>query len=63
MQNYTIKFLGEGGVGKTSWIRRIRHIDFDKRYVGTVGSEFLPHSVVTNHGTIQITFIDYYGKE
>ena len=63
MQTYRIKFLGEGGVGKTSWIRKIRHIDFNKSYVGTVGSEFHPHSVVTNHGTIQFTFMDYYGKE
>jgi GTPase SAR1 family protein len=60
---YTIKFLGEGGVGKTCWTKQLKYIDFEKRYFGTVGCEMHPCSFNTNYGMIHLTISDYYGQE
>ena len=58
-----IQFLGEGGVGKTSWIHNIRKQHFEKKYVATVGCEAHPDYVNTNHGQIRLTLYDYYGRD
>lgn len=63
MTHYMIQFLGEGGVGKTSWIHNIRKIHFEKKYVATVGCEVHPDYVNTNHGQIRLTLYDYYGRD
>lgn len=63
MAHYMIQFLGEGGVGKTSWIHNIRKQHFEKKYVATIGCEVHPDFVNTNHGPIRLTLYDYYGRE
>ncbi len=63
MTHYTIQFIGEGGVGKTTWIKKIRMDIFEKKYVGTVGLEVHPFHVETNYGQIQLTLYDYYGQD
>jgi GTP-binding nuclear protein Ran len=62
-QSYTINFLGEGGVGKTAWIHKMKTDVFDKKYVATVGHESHPYSVNTNHGYILLNFFDYAGQK
>jgi GTP-binding nuclear protein Ran len=63
MQTYTINFLGEGGVGKTTWIHKMKTESFEKKYMATVGMEAHPFSVDTNHGTILLNIWDYAGQE
>lgn len=63
MQHYTIQFLGEGGVGKTAWIRNLGKTHFEKKYVATVGCEVHPDFMNTNHGQILLTLYDYYGRD
>jgi GTP-binding nuclear protein Ran len=62
-QSYIINFLGEGGVGKTAWVIKMRQEHFEKKYVATVGCEVAPFSVSTNHGDILLNFRDYAGQE
>jgi small GTP-binding protein len=40
-----IVLLGDGGVGKTSFVRMLHDTGFDKRYVGTVGAEVHPNYI------------------
>jgi GTP-binding nuclear protein Ran len=40
-----IVFLGNGGVGKTSFVRVMRTNTFDKRYIATVGAEVHPDNL------------------
>jgi GTPase SAR1 family protein len=63
MENYTIKFLGEAGVGKTCWMQILNYNGFDRHYFATVGCEAHPYSVNTNYGLIQFTIFDYYGDD
>ncbi len=63
MAHYTIQFLGEGGVGKTTWIKKIREDIFEKKYVGTVGLEVHPDFVNTTYGLINLTYYDFYGQD
>jgi GTP-binding nuclear protein Ran len=60
---FNISFLGEGGVGKTAWIYKMKTEIFDKKYVATVGHEVHPYAVNTNHGQILLSFFDYAGQE
>jgi GTP-binding nuclear protein Ran len=63
MPHYTIQLLGEGGVGKTAWITKIRQDIFEKKYVATVGLEVHPYHVETNHDIITLSLYDYYGRQ
>jgi GTP-binding nuclear protein Ran len=63
MAHYTIQLLGEGGVGKTTWIGKLMTERFEKKYVGTVGLEVHPYHVATNYGQILLTLYDYYGRQ
>ena len=63
MSYYTIRLLGEGGVGKTAWIRNMMESGFERRYIATVGHEVHPYHITTNHGTFLLTLIDYYGQD
>jgi GTP-binding nuclear protein Ran len=60
---FCIKFLGEGGVGKTAWITKIRNERFVKNYTATVGTDVLPYAVNTNRGEILLHFYDAAGQE
>jgi GTP-binding nuclear protein Ran len=60
---YKIKLLGGEGVGKTTWIHKLKTGDFEKRYVATIGCEIHPISFTTNYGTILIKLYDYAGQE
>ena len=61
MEKYTIKFLGEAGVGKTCWMHILKYNGFDRHYLATVGCEVHPYSVNTNYGMILLHIFDYYG--
>jgi GTP-binding nuclear protein Ran len=60
---YNINILGDGGVGKSVWIHKMRSNTFVNKYVATVGYEVYPTSINTNHGYILVNFYDYAGQE
>ena len=57
-----IRLLGDSGVGKTNLIRRFRNIDFERRWIRTIGIEASPISIKTNYGTYLIRFYDTDGQ-
>ena len=63
MQQYKIKLLGDGGVGKTTWIHKLRCGEFEKRYFATVGCEVHPVGFKTNYDNILLYLYDYAGQE
>jgi GTP-binding nuclear protein Ran len=60
---YNILLLGNGGVGKTTFIKSLLGYDFQPRYNPTLGAD--KHSIIfeTNKGKYLINFIDSSGQE
>ena len=63
IMDFHLNFFGDGGVGKTTWIKTLYTNHFTNEYVGTVGTEVHPLSVKTNRGTFHLTLCDYAGQE
>ena len=42
--------VGDGGVGKTTFVKRHKTGEFEKKYLATVGVEIHPMTFYTNHG-------------
>mmetsp|Transcript_13475 Transcript_13475/g.13040 ORF Transcript_13475/g.13040 Transcript_13475/m.13040 type:complete len:215 (+) Transcript_13475:97-741(+) len=55
--------VGDGGVGKTTFVRRHLTGEFEKRYVATLGVEVHPLKFFTNLGPIQFNVWDTAGQE
>eukprot|EP00771_Trimastix_marina_P001924 gnl/Trimastix_PCT/3034.p3 GENE.gnl/Trimastix_PCT/3034~~gnl/Trimastix_PCT/3034.p3 ORF type:complete len:228 (+),score=77.15 gnl/Trimastix_PCT/3034:1215-1898(+) len=55
--------VGDGGVGKTTFVRRHLTGEFEKRYIATVGVEVHPLAFYTNHGPIVFDCWDTAGQE
>lgn len=60
---YTINLLGDAGVGKTSWIRRMIPNTFQPQYVASVGSTVYRVTADSNYGPINFNLIDYGGQD
>mmetsp|Transcript_30811 Transcript_30811/g.55823 ORF Transcript_30811/g.55823 Transcript_30811/m.55823 type:complete len:81 (+) Transcript_30811:215-457(+) len=54
--------VGNGGVGKTSFVKR--HVDgtFDAMYVASMGCTETIHVFKTNRGNVQFNVVDMYGQ-
>nr|QBK92446.1 MAG: Ras family GTPase [Pithovirus LCPAC401] len=65
MENYTHKivFVGDGGVGKTTFITRHMTGKFEKRYIPTQGKELRSILFSTNKGKIGFDILDIAGQE
>lgn len=63
VQTFKLKLLGDGGVGKTTWVHKCKVNEFNKKYVRTIGAEAHPIGVHTNHGWILLTIYDYGDRE
>lgn len=63
MATYHINFLGDGGVGKTTWIHKMKTDEFYSKYYATVGCDVHPFMVNTNYGNIELNLYDYAGQE
>ena len=55
--------VGAGGVGKTTFVKRHRTGEFEKRYVATLGVEVHPLCFHTNMGPIRFNVWDCAGQE
>jgi GTP-binding nuclear protein Ran len=58
-----ICLLGDGGVGKTTFVKRLRTGEFEKKYVATMGVSVDSLTFMTNYGAIPISVWDTAGQE
>ena len=61
--NIRLILVGDGGVGKTTFVKRHITGEFEKRYVATLGVEVHPLKFFTNLGAIQFNVWDTAGQE
>jgi len=54
---------GDGGVGKSSFIKRFKTGEFDRRYIATLGVEVNVCNVNTNCGQVAFNIWDCAGQE
>jgi GTP-binding nuclear protein Ran len=59
---YKVVFLGDGGVGKTTLLKRYIQEEFEKIYRPTLGAEVHPILFNTNHGAITLNIWDTPGQ-
>lgn len=62
-QIFKLVLIGDGGVGKTTFLRRHLTGEFEKRYVATLGVEVDPLDFRTNHGNVRFNVWDVAGQE
>jgi GTP-binding nuclear protein Ran len=60
---FKLILVGDGGVGKTTFVKRHISGEFEKRYVATRGVEVHPLKFTTNLGPIQFNVWDTAGQE
>ena len=60
---FKLVFVGDGGVGKTTFVKRHITGEFERRYIATVGVEVHPMVFYTNHGPIRFNVWDTAGQE
>jgi GTP-binding nuclear protein Ran len=63
LKEYKVVMIGNGGVGKTSIVKRLRSCDFQPQYLPTLGVEVNPIRINTNYGVIQFNVWDCAGQE
>lgn len=63
MSSYKVVIVGDGGIGKTTYVKRLAYGTFEPKYVSTLGVEVHPLSLKTNYGTITFNFWDCAGME
>lgn len=63
MPEFKLVFVGDGGVGKTTFVKRHITGEFERRYIATVGVEVHPMTFHTNHGPICFNVWDTAGQE
>jgi GTP-binding nuclear protein Ran len=61
--NFKIVLVGNGGVGKTTWIHRHLTGEFQTRYNATIGVDIHPLSFHTNYGVVTFDCWDTAGQE
>jgi GTP-binding nuclear protein Ran len=62
-KNYKVVLIGDGGVGKTSYLKRLLNGEFEKRYLATLGVEVTPIKFNTNNGEIIYSVWDTAGQQ
>ncbi len=60
---FNIALLGDSGVGKTSWMRRMMGDPFQPQFHATVGCNAKSFLWETNYGLFDLNFYDYAGQE
>ena len=60
---WKLVLVGDGGVGKTTFVKRHKTGEFEKKYVPTLGAEVNPIDFVTKRGRILFNVWDTAGQE
>lgn len=60
---FKLVLVGDGGVGKTTFVKRHKSGEFEKKYVATCGVEVHPLTFFTNYGPIIYNVWDTAGQE
>nr|ABD65418.1 Ran [Suberites domuncula] len=60
---FKLVLVGDGGIGKTTFVKRHVTGEFEKKYVATVGVEVHPLVFYTNKGPIRFNVWDTAGQE
>ena len=60
---FKLLLVGDGGVGKTTFVKRHLTGEFEKKYVATVGAEIHPLTFSTSRGPIKFNVWDTAGQE
>lgn len=60
---FKVVLVGDGGVGKTTFVKRHISGEFEKRYLATMGVEVRPLRFQTNFGPILFNVWDTAGQE
>ena len=60
---FKLILVGDGGVGKTTFVKRHRTGEFEKKYLATIGVEVHPLRFHTNYGEICFSCWDTAGQE
>ena len=58
---FKVLLVGDGGVGKTSYVRRLGTGTFDSVYNATIGVEIHPLDISTEHGNYVLDVWDTAG--
>lgn len=60
---FKLVLVGDGGVGKTTLVRRHLTGEFEKKYIPTLGVEVNPLAFQTNFGRLKFNVWDTAGQE
>jgi GTP-binding nuclear protein Ran len=60
---FKLLLVGDGGVGKTCFVKRHLTGEYQKKYIPTVGVEVHPLKFATNYGIICFNAWDTAGQE
>ena len=60
---FKLVLVGDGGVGKTTFVKRHLTGEFEKKYIATLGVEVHPMPFSTNHGQVLFNVWDTAGQE
>jgi len=63
LREFKVVLVGDGGVGKTTFVKRHRTGEFEKRYVPTIGVEVRSLDFNTNYGKFVLNCWDTAGQE
>jgi len=60
---YKLVLIGDGGTGKTTFVKRHESKEFDDNYIPTIGVKIHPIIFYTNKGNVQFLIWDTTGQE